>query len=31
MIEYVSYEFKNNWYEVSEIIKNYLINLKKSD
>lgn len=26
MIEYISYDFKNNWYEVTELIKNYLIN-----
>ena len=25
-IEYISYEFKNSWYDVSEIIKDYLIN-----
>ena len=27
-IEYISYDYKNNWIEVSEIIKNYLINKK---
>jgi hypothetical protein len=27
IIEYISYDFKNNWMEISEIIKNYLLNL----
>ena len=26
IIEYISYDFQNNWNEVSEIVKNYLIN-----
>ena len=26
IIEYISYDFKNNWYEVSELIKTYLLN-----
>ena len=26
IIEYISYDFKNNWSEVSELIKTYLIN-----
>ena len=27
IIEYIPYEFKKNWHEVSELIKTYLINL----
>ena len=26
IIEYINYDYKNNWYEISELIKNYLIN-----
>jgi hypothetical protein len=26
IIEYISYDFKNHWCEVSELIKTYLIN-----
>ena len=29
LIEYISYEFKNNWSEISEIIKKYLINVNQ--
>ena len=28
IIEYISYDFKNNWSEVSELIKKYLLNFK---
>ena len=28
IIEYVSYDFKQNWFEVSDVIKNYLITFK---
>jgi hypothetical protein len=30
IIEYISYDFKQNWKNVSEIIKNYLINFNES-
>ena len=26
IIEYISYDFKNNWFKVSELIKTYLLN-----
>ena len=29
IIEYISYYFKNNWGEVSELIKTYLINFNE--
>jgi len=29
-IEYISYDFKENWVELSEIIKEYLLSLKAS-
>ena len=28
IIEYISYDYKNSWSEVSDVIKTYLINLK---